>query len=169
MTISLHAAIVPSMLQILGAARGWLDKAQGCGLAEEEVVSACLIDDMQPFAFQAKSMAVHSMGAFEGVRRGVFAPDFADPPATLDGLRARLEEAVAYLAALTEAEVEALRGGAMRFEIGERRLPFTVDDFLLSFSQPNFYFHATAAYTILRTNGVAIGKRDYLGALRLLA
>lgn len=54
----------------------------------------------------------------------------------------------------------------MRFEIGEKRLSFTVDDFLLSFSQPNFYFHAVTAYGILRANAVNVGKLDYLGALR---
>jgi hypothetical protein len=55
----------------------------------------------------------------------------------------------------------------MRFEIGEKRLAFTAEDFLLSFSQPNFYFHATTAYGILRAKGVKVGKLDYLGKLRL--
>ena len=51
--------------------------------------------------------------------------------------------------------------------MGEMRLPFTAGQFLLSFSQPNFYFHATTAYGILRAQGVKLGKRDFLGALRI--
>ncbi len=168
MTISLHAATVPSMLQLLGAARGWIDKAAASGLDEKEVISACLISDMLPFGYQVKSMAVHSMGAFEGVRRGVFSPDMSEPPASFAGLRTRVGEAIAYLEALTEAELEALRGGTMRFEVGTKRLPFVVDDFLLSFSQPNFYFHAATAYGILRAKGLKLGKIDYLGALRMM-
>ena len=107
------------------------------------------------------------MGAFEGVRNGVFTPDMSEPPDNLAGLREKLDEAIGYLSALSEEEVEGLRSNAMRFEIGPKRLPFTVDDFLLSFSQPNFYFHSTTAYGILRAKGVPLGKLDYLGALRV--
>ena len=169
MTISLHAAIVPSMLQILGSAKGWIDKAEAQAMDEQEVLKSCLVAGMLPFAYQVKSMAVHSQGAFEGVRAGVFSPDMAEPPTSYAALRARLDEAIAYLEALTEEEVEAFREGPMRFQFGERQIPFTVADFLLSFSQPNFYFHAVTAYGLLRANGVEVGKRDYLGALRVLA
>lgn len=167
MSLSLHAATVPSMLQILGAGKGWLAKAAASGIGEEEVVGARLIEDMLPFAYQVKSMAVHSQGAFEGVRRGLFSPDTSEPPATLAGLEARLDAAIAFLAGLSEEEVEAMREGAMRFESSAREMAFTVEDFLLSFSQPNFYFHATTAYGILRMKGVALGKRDYIGMPRI--
>jgi len=53
------------------------------------------------------------------------------------------------------------------FALGDRKLPFTAEDFLMSFSLPNFYFHATTAYDILRTNGVPLGKRDFMGRLKL--
>jgi hypothetical protein len=167
MPLSLHAATVPSMLQILGAGKGWLAKARACEMEEGDVIKSCLAEDMLPFTYQVKSMAVHSKGAFEGVRNGVFSPDMSEPPATFDALDERLDDAIAYLEALSEEEVEALRGGDMRFQFGERQIPFSVDDFLLSFSQPNFYFHATTAYGILRANGVDLGKRDYMGRLRI--
>lgn len=169
MSITLHAATVPSMLQILGAAKGWLDKAEACSKTEGQVIKACLIDDMLPFAYQVKSMAVHSKGAFEAVKRGGFTPDMREPPADFAGLRAKLDEAISYLSDTTEEEVEALRENDMRFEIGEKIIPFSVDDFLLSFSQPNFYFHAVTAYGILRANSVHVGKLDYLGTLRVKA
>ncbi|GAA0285717.1 DUF1993 domain-containing protein [Alteraurantiacibacter aestuarii] len=167
MPISLYAATIPSTLQIIGAARGWLDKAQASALSEAEVLDARLIDDMLPFAYQVKSMSVHSMGAIEGLRAGVFSPDFSEPPSSISGLRDQLEEAESYLNDLTEEEMEDFIGKDMRFEIGERRLDFTAEDFLLTFSQPNFYFHATTAYDILRAKGVAVGKLDYLGRMRL--
>ena len=169
MPISLHAAIIPSMLQILGATKGWIDKAEASPLSEDEVLEARLIEDMLPFAYQVKSVAVHTQGALEGVRRGIFSPDLAPPPASFAGLRERLDEAITYLDSLGEDEIEALRKRPMRFEFGERKVPFTVPDFLLSFSQPNFYFHASTAYGILRAKGIEVGKRDFLGALRVLA
>jgi hypothetical protein len=167
MPISLHAATVPSFLQILGAGRGWLDKAAVSGLDEDEVVSAKLAEDMLPFAYQVRSMADHSRGAIEGLREGVFRPKFGEPlPASIDEMRAKLDGAIDVLEGVSEDELEDMVGKPMRFEIGEKRLDFTAEEFLLSFSQPNFYFHATTAYGILRHKGVSVGKLDYLGALR---
>ncbi len=167
MPLSLHAAVVPSWLQLLGAARGWLDKA-AAAMSESDLVEARLVDDMLPLAYQVRSMADHSQGAIEGVRAGVFRPKFNEPlPASLAEMHARLDAAVAFLGGLDPAEVEAFIGQPMRFEIGEKRLDFTAEDFLLSFSQPNVYFHATTAYAILRARGVPVGKLDYLGKLRL--
>lgn len=167
MPLSLHAALVPSWLQILGAGRGWLDKG-AAQLGEAQLADTRLIEDMFPFAYQVKSMAVHSQGAIEAVRQGVFTPNFSEAlPSTLDELRARLDGAIAILASISEDELESFVGQPMRFEIGEKRLDFTADQFLLSFSQPNFYFHASMAYAILRAKGVPVGKLDYLGKLRL--
>ena len=169
MTLSLHAALVPSWLQILGAGRGWLDKAITHGMSEAELADARLIEDMFPFAYQVKSMAVHSQGAIEAVRQGVFSPNFGEAlPATLAELRERLENAILLLESVVPEELEDFTGRPMRFEIGEKRLDFTAEDFLLSFSQPNFYFHATMAYAILRAQGVPVGKIDYLGKLRFV-
>jgi len=65
------------------------------------------------------------------------------------------------------AEINGFLGRDMRFEFGERRLDFTAENFLLSFSQPHFFFHATTAYDILRNNGLTIGKRDFMGKTRV--
>lgn len=168
MPISLHAALVPSWLQILGSAKGWLDKAESCGIAEAELMQARLIDDMFPFAFQVKAIAVHSHGAIESVRAGVFTPNFQeDLPKSIAELHGRIEDAISFLEGVSADEIDGFIGQDMRFEIGEKRLDFTAEDFLLSFSQPNFYFHATTAYGILRSRGVGLGKLDYLGKLRL--
>jgi len=122
---------------------------------------------MLPFAYQVKSTVVHSLGAIEGVRRGVFSPDFTAPPATFAALKARIADTLQALEAVDAAEVDGFVGRDMRFEAGERRLQFTAESFLLSFSQPNFYFHASTAYDILRWKAVPLGKRNFLGKLRV--
>lgn len=171
MPLSLHAAFVPSALQMVGATRRLVDKAeswcgeQGC--APGELIGARLIGDMLAFDYQVKSVAVHTHGAIEGVRAGTFQPDNAPPPDSFDALRARLDEAAAALEALDEAEMEDWIGRPMRFQMRELGMDFTAEDFLLSFSQPNFYFHAATAYDILRMKSLELGKRDYMGRLRI--
>jgi hypothetical protein len=68
---------------------------------------------------------------------------------------------------LTPEAVNALGGGDVTFKLSERALPFTTEDFLMSFSLPNFYFHAATAYDILRHKGAPLGKRDFLGRLKM--
>jgi uncharacterized protein len=63
--------------------------------------------------------------------------------------------------------VNALEGKDVTFKVRDMTMPFTAEDFLLSFSLPNFYFHATTAYDILRLKGVPLGKRDFMGRMRL--
>jgi hypothetical protein len=170
MSFSLYAATVPSYCQILesvgrllGTADAWCaDK----GLAANDIIQARLAEDMLPFGYQVKSTAVHSLGAIEGVRKGVFSPDTTPPPETFAALKARIADALAALSAIEAAEVDAFVGRDMRFAFGNRHLDFTAENFLLSFSQPNFYFHATTAYDILRWKGIPIGKRDFTGKPR---
>jgi hypothetical protein len=170
MAFSLYAATVPSYLQILGTVSGLLSKAETfCsekGLVPHDVIQARLAEDMLPFAYQVKSTAVHSLGAIQGVRRGVFSPDTTAPPDTFAGLKARIAETLTALEAIEVAEIDAFIGQDMRFAFGDRHIDFTAEDFLLSFSQPNFYFHATTAYDILRWKGIPLGKRDFMGRLR---
>lgn len=170
MPLSLYAATISSYRQTLGAVVGLLHTAQAfCaekGMEAPELIQARLAPDMLPFAYQVKSTAVHSLGAIEGVRRGVFSPDKTPPPETFAALEARITGTLSALEAIDPAEVESFIGRDMRFEFGDRHVDFTAEDFLLSFSQPNFYFHAATTYDILRWKGVPIGKRDFLGRLR---
>src|SRR6202165_2101436 len=170
MAFSLYAATIPSYQQILGAVSGLLDAAEAfCaekGIAPEDIIKARLAEDMLPFAYQVKSTAVHSLGAIEGVRRGVFSPDTTPPPESFGALKTRIAETLTALDAIEAAEVDAFVGRDMRFAFGDRHIDYTAEDFLLSFSQPNFYFHAATTYDILRCKGVRIGKRDFTGRLR---
>ncbi|MGE0387220.1 MAG: DUF1993 family protein [Gammaproteobacteria bacterium] len=171
MAFSLYDATVPCYQQILGSVAGLLDKARAhCAdkaLAPDALIQARLAEDMFPFAYQVKSAAVHSIGAIEGVRKGVFSPDRGEPPADFDGLAARVAQAREALAGVTRAEVDAFVGRDMRFEMGSYRVDFTAEGFLMSFSLPNFFFHATTAYDILRWQGVQIGKVDFLGRMQV--
>ena len=170
MPFSLYSATIPSYRQILSAVGGLLDKAETfCienAIAHDDIVQVRLTDDMLPFAYQVKSTAVHSLGAIEGVRKGVFSPDITPPPETFAALKARIAETLAAIETIEPAEVDSFVGRDMRFVFGDRNLDFTAEDFLLSFSQPNFYFHATTTYDILRWKGVPLGKRDFIGRPR---
>ena len=170
MSLSLYQAFVPSCRQMLGSLSGILTRAEEhcaeTGIDPTSLVQSKLIDDMFPLSFQVKQTAIHSATAIQSVRNGVFSPDRSQPPQDFAGLKAKLAEADSFLAALDPAEIDALVGQDMRFEFGDIKLPYTAEDFLLSFSQPNFYFHVSMAYAILRAQGVPLGKRDYLGQLR---
>ena len=173
MSFSLYAAIVPNYCQIITSMGGLIDKAEAfCAekrLAPSELIQARLAPDMWPLADQLKNTVAHSIGAIEGVRKGVFSPDRSPTPDTFAALRTKIAGALAALEKIDPAEVNGFVGRDMRFEFGDRRMDFTAENFLLSFSQPNFYFHATTAYDILRARGLPLGKRDYTGNVRVKA
>ena len=171
MAIALYDLSVANYLQTLGAIVGFLEKGLAHFTAEhvnlDEVVETRLFPDMLPFRFQLQSVAHHSLGAIEGVKRGLFQPPPQAPAYDYRGLQQLVTDAQEALQKLTPAEVNALEGKDVVFQIRDFKMPFTSEGFLLSFSLPNFYFHATTAYDILRTKGVPLGKRDYMGAMRL--
>src|ERR1700688_2271303 len=94
MSFSLYAATVPSYCQILEAVGRLLGTAEAwCadrGLEPNDILHARLAEDMLPFAYQVKSAAVHSLGAIEGVRKGLFSPDMSPPPETFSALKTRI-------------------------------------------------------------------------------
>jgi hypothetical protein len=171
MAIALYDLSVANYLQTLGAVAGFLEK----GLAHftdkhidlDENVETRLVPDMLPLRFQLQSVAHHSLGAIEGVKRGLFQPPPQAPAYDYRGLQQLVADAQQGLQKLTPAEVNALEGKDVVFQIRDFKMPFTAEGFFLSFSLPNFYFHATTAYDILRMKGVPIGKRDYMGPPRL--
>jgi hypothetical protein len=172
MAISLYDASVLSYLQILDAAQGFLQKgrdwAQGQGLDAEELVEARLAGDMHPFRFQVQQMAFHSAGAIAAMRSGVLEFGAPRPQHDYAGLQALIADSAAELRALSPAEVNAFEGKDVAFRVpGKGDRVFTAEGFLLSFSLPNFHFHAATAYDVLRVRGAPVGKMDFMGALRL--
>jgi hypothetical protein len=171
MAISLYDVSVANHLQTLGAVVGFLEKGRAHFTANQvdlnEVVETRLVPDMLPLRFQLQSVAHHSLGAIEGVKRGLFQPPPQAPAYDYPALQKLVADALEALQQVTPAEVNALEGKDVVFQIRDFKMPFTAEGFLLSFSLPNFYFHATTAYDILRMKGVPIGKRDYMGQMRL--
>ncbi len=173
MAISLYDLSVASYLQTLSGVANFLDR--GLAHFEEnnvdpnEVLETRLFPDMLPFRFQIKSIQHHSQGAIDGVKKGVFTPPGAMPEGGYVEMQKFIADTRASLEKLTRDEVDNLEGGDVVFEIGGRKMPFVAEGFLMSFSLPNFYFHATTAYDILRTKGVPLGKRDFMGQMRMKA
>lgn len=170
MAITLYDLSVGCFLQTLGAVEGFLAKGlahcQEKGIDSNEIVETRLFADMLPFRFQVVAIAHHSAGALAGAKAGKFGPP---SPSTADygGLQKLVTEARTSLEALKPEEVNGLEGKDVLFTVGELKLPFKAEGFLQSFSLPNFHFHATTAYDILRHKGVPLGKRDYMGRMKL--
>jgi uncharacterized protein len=170
MATSLYDLSVASYLQILPAVSGFLDKglahSTAVGIDPDEIVQARLAPDMLPFSFQIDAVVHQSLGAIDGLKRGVFGPPGELPARDYAELQRLVKDTIAALQAINPADINALEGRDMAFEMRGRQVPFTTETFVMSFSLPNFYFHAATAYDILRHKGVALGKRDFLGPLR---
>jgi hypothetical protein len=171
MAISFYEASVANYLQTLGAMTGVLAKGaahfQEKGIDPQTIVETRLAPDMLPFSFQIFSVVHHSQGALDGIRSGTFRPPGARDPHSYAQLQALVADTLSALKDKTPADVDALESNDLVFEIGKMKMPFTATGFLFSFSLPNFYFHAATAYDILRANGVPLGKRDFMGAMRM--
>jgi len=171
MSTSLYDLTVASYLQIGGGLAAVLDKAAdhftAQGIDLEEIASARLVDDMAPFRFQVFCVAHHSATAVRAFSSGEFAPPKGYETLGYADLQAALGAALDELRALDRATVDGYAGGQVTFRLGETAIPFTTENFALCFSLPNFYFHATTAYDILRARGVPLSKRDFLGDMRV--
>jgi hypothetical protein len=171
MSVSLYDLSVASYLQVIGGVAGFLEKgAKHC--AEHNIDPNSLVEtrihaEMFPLQFQIQSVTHHSLGAIEGVKKGLFSPPPSIPTQDYKGLQKMVADTREALTKLTPAEVNALSGRDVTFQLRDFKIPFTAEGFLLSFSLPNFYFHATTAYDILRMKGVPLGKRDFMGQLRM--
>jgi len=154
MATSLYDLSVGSYLQLVSAVAGFLDKgASHCssaGIPLDGVVSTRLYEDMLPFHFQV----------------GEFGPP-SHPETDYAGLQKLIGGTLEELKAVNADELNKLAGGKVIFKLGSNEIPFTAENFVLSFSLPNLYFHAATAYDILRMKGVPLGKRDFLGKLRM--
>ena len=170
MPVSLYDATVASWMQTLGGVAGFLargfDHCQERGIDPQRMVDARLYEDMFPLRFQVVSTVTHSVGAIEGVRKGIFSPP-PTPELDYSGLQRAVADAQAVLETVSKEEVSSFEGKDTIFQFRDRTIPFTAENFLLSFSMPNFYFHAATAYDILRTNGVPLGKRDFMGRMKM--
>jgi hypothetical protein len=125
-------------------------------------INARLFPDMFPLVKQVQIATDQAKG---GVARlaGVDIPKFEDNEATFDELQARIAKTIAFLDAIKASQIDGSEERDIVLQLHETKLEFKGKAFLLGWVLPNFYFHVTTAYSILRHNGVDIGKKDYLG------
>jgi hypothetical protein len=173
MTISLYDAFVPSCLQMLGALDGLLDKASAyCverNIDPAELFESRLIDDMYPFAYQVRATVKHSIGAIDAFRKGQYTIDQGPSPTSFSEMKALIAGAIARLSLVDPAELEGWTGRRLSIEAPGHTLIFDAENFLLSAAQPNFYFHVTMTYALLRMKGLPVGKLDFIGIPRVEA
>lgn len=173
MSTSLYDLSVPTLLQTVRAVGGFLDRTvHHCtetGTDPDAFVNERLYPDMAPFHFQIEAAWHHAVWGVEAARTGAFTPPALVGPVPFSELRAMMSRAEAALLALAPDEVNGWAGRPLDLQIGPRRLAFTPETLILSFSLPNVHFHAVTAYDILRSRGVPLGKRDYEGQLRTRA
>src|SRR5215468_11191968 len=168
MPLSMYSASAPVFLRMLGNMQRWLDKAEAHAKARKfdpnAYLALRLAPDMLPFARQVQIATDHVKGCLARLA-GVEPPKWADDENTLEQLKARLQKAIDYAKAMPAAKVDGSDAREVAVPAGPgRTLTFPGEVFLKSFSLPNFYFHATMAYALLREAGVELGKLDYLGA-----
>lgn len=167
MTLSIHQASVPVFVQGLKGLKGVLTKAQAHveakGLDPEALLKARLYPDMFPLIRQAQIATDFAKGCAARLA-GIEVPAWDDVETSFPELIARVERAIAYVEGLDPG---AFTGAEDRDITLVRRGETSVVKglaYLQTQAQPNFFFHLTTAYAILRHNGVEVGKRDFLGA-----
>lgn len=166
MPLSMYQASVPVFLRGLNVLAALLEKAaahaQAAGIDPAQLVNARLAPDMYPLSGQIQRASDAAKFAAQRLSQGE-APKFPDNETTLPQLQQRIADTVAYLQSVTPEQIEGAEGRRITLSFGEFKPEFQGDDYLLTFALPNFYFHVTTAYGILRQAGVPIGKLDFLG------
>ncbi|MDR3571821.1 MAG: DUF1993 domain-containing protein [Candidatus Pacebacteria bacterium] len=171
---NLYTVTVPPMMKALTALSGILDKTAAHaqskqlewhpeGMQEEALLNSRLISDQFPFIRQVQ---VACDNAKNGVARiaGIEAPKHEDTEKSIAELKARIDKTVEFLKTIKPEQVigQDARKVSLAFWEGKEMTAF---DYVTSYLIPNFYFHVTTAYSILRSNGVQIGKGDYMGEM----
>ena len=166
MTISMYQASVPRLVNILGNLSTMLDKAQAHAEARKLDPSALtgfrLFPDMLPMTTQVQIACDTAKGVVARLA-GVDIPAYKDNEKTLADLKARVARTIAFIETMTPAQIDGTEDKEIITRRGDKETRYTGMQFLLGHALPNFYFHVTTTYNILRHNGVEIGKRDYLG------
>jgi len=166
MTLSMYQASVPRFINTLGNLSAILDKAQSHvdtrKLDETALTGFRLYPDMLPMARQVMIVTDTAKGLAARLA-GVEIPVYEDTEKTLAELKARIAKTIAYLQTFQPAQIDGTEDKEIVIKRGDKETRYSGQQFLLGHAVPNFYFHVTTAYAILRHNGVEIGKRDYLG------
>ena len=162
----MYDASVGTITHFLGGMSRFLKKAEAHAEAKKidprVLLDARLYPDMFPTIRQVQITTDHAKGA--GARlAGVEVPSFEDTEKTFEDLQARIKKTIDFLATLKKEQFNDAATRQISMKVGGRDMTFAGADYLSRFALPNFYFHMTTAYAILRHNGVELGKGDYMG------
>ena len=166
MAISMYQASVPVYVRQLGGLAGCLKKAQAL-YAEKKYDESALLGyrlypDMFNFAKQVQATTDHARNSAARLA-GLEPPTYENSEKSLAELIARVDKTIAYLKTIKPEQIDGSEDKTITLKFGDREASFKGLQFLLDQSMPNFYFHNTTAYDIMRHNGVEIGKRDFRG------
>ena len=166
MTISMYQASVPRFVNILNNLTGILNKAQAHidakKIADATLTGYRIFPDMLPMSAQVQIACDAAKGVVARLS-GVDNPAFEDNEKTLAELIARVAKTIAFIQSVPADKIDGTEDKDIVIKRGEKETRYKGMQFLLGHAVPNFYFHVTTTYNILRHNGVEIGKRDFLG------
>ena len=168
MSLSMHSASVPIFVRMLGNLGSWLEKAEAHAAAKKfessVYLGSRLVPDMLPFT---KQIQIACDAAKFGVARlaGVEAPKFEDNETSIAELRERIRKTIAYVQSVPAEQIDGTDAKDVVVPRRDGSMTLKGEIYLKHFVLPNFFFHVTTAYALLRHNGVELGKSDYLGAL----
>jgi uncharacterized protein len=168
MAVSMYQASVPAFVQMLSSLAAILDKAEAYA-AERKIDPAVLLGwrlapDMFALARQVQIATDHAKGCCARLA-GVEVPKYADEETTFADLRARIARTIDFVRSFEPSDIDGSEDRGITITAGGRELRFKGQQYLMTFVLPNFYFHVTTAYNILRHCGLPIGKRDFMGAM----
>ena len=163
MTISMYQASAPLFLRMFGNMNQWLDIAvDKKGAGAEELLGARLAPDMAPLLNQFQFASDTSKGAVARLA-GLAPPPMADTEKTIAEIRQRIARTVDFIKSVPASAIDGSEERQVILKTSGGDMPFTGLAYLSGFALPNFYFHSTIAYAILRAQGLPLGKLDYLG------
>ena len=166
MSLSIHQTVVHTITHMFGSLQALLDKAEADaakrGYDIAVLLNARLAPDMFPLSRQIQSASDVAKATVARLA-GIEAPSFPDTETTLPELRERIARTLAFVQGVPAESFDGAESRTVTFKVRGHELAFGGADYLITWALPNFYFHITTAYAILRHNGIEIGKRDYLG------
>ncbi|WP_271407925.1 DUF1993 domain-containing protein [Pseudomonas sp. Q1-7] len=168
MPLSMYEASIPVLTRMLGNLSNLLKKgeanAQARGIDPTVFIESRLAPDMYPLARQVQIASDMAKGCAARLA-GVEVPSWADTETSFEELQARISKTLDFIKGIDAARLEGSESRTVVLKMRSGDMSFSGQDYLLSFALPNFYFHITAAYAILRHNGVDVGKMDFLGGV----
>jgi hypothetical protein len=168
MATELYDLTAPVFLRAFKAMAAFLDKGRAWadenGVAHAELLEARLYPDMAPLTAQVQRASDSAKLALVRIG-GVEGPAMPDDEVSFADLQARIAKTVAFIESVPRAAIDGKEGAEVVLKFPNGEYPFTGQSYAIGFVLPNFYFHVTTAYAILRMKGVPVGKIDFLGGL----